>query len=71
LSLHRDGAAGVVAQRDAELSVEIGLVGRVGGRECSDDVSERLHQRLHLTGAELLAGDLLAELCLVESRVVV
>lgn len=67
LSLHGDGAAGVVTQRDAELPVLIGLVGRVGGGECSDDVSERLHDCLHLTGAELLAGDLLSELCFESS----
>jgi hypothetical protein len=63
LSLHGDGAAEVVAQRDTEFHVEIGLVGRVGSDESFDGVPERLHQRVHLNGADLLAGNLLAELC--------
>jgi len=67
LSLHGDGPAGVVAQRHAELPVEIGLVGRFSGGERAHDVPERLDQCLHLAGAELLTGDLLADLCFESS----
>lgn len=38
--LHGHGAGGVVAQRDAELAVELGLVLGVGSGEHADDVPQ-------------------------------
>ena len=62
LGLHGHVAGGVVAQRDAELGVELGLVSRVGGGEHGDDVPHCVHECLDLLGGQLAAGDVLAEL---------
>ena len=56
MRLHGDQAVGVVGERDAQLVVELGLVGRVGVGEHVDDVSSAVTSALTCSLVSLSPG---------------